>query len=65
MNKDHILEIFSVYGPIKHVEMPADRIHNVSRGLAYVEYDTAESAEKAIKHMDGGYYMHFIFYCYS
>ena len=54
-----------MYGPIKHVEMPADRIHNVSRGLAYVEYDTAESAEKAIKHMDGGYYMHFIFYCYS
>ena len=55
VNKDHISEIFSVYGTIKNVELLADRVHpEFSRGFAYVEYENADDAEKAIKHMDGG-----------
>jgi RNA-binding protein with serine-rich domain 1 len=35
--------------------MPFDRIHpHLTRGFAYVEYEKADDAEKAIKYMDGG-----------
>ena len=55
VNRDHVMEIFSTYGTIKHIEMRSDPMHpQYSRGLAYVEYSTPEEAEKAIKHMDGG-----------
>lgn len=55
VNKDHIQEIFSLYGPIKFIDMPNDRIHpNMSRGFAYVEFENPDDAEKAIKYMDGG-----------
>ncbi|XP_042337508.1 RNA-binding protein with serine-rich domain 1-like [Plectropomus leopardus] len=37
------------------IEMPMHRIHpHLSKGYAYVEFETAEEAEKALKHMDGG-----------
>jgi len=35
--------------------MPMDRVHqHLNRGFAYVEYDSFEDAEKAVKYMDGG-----------
>ena len=44
-----------MYGTIKNVEMPTDRIHpHTSKGYAYVDYEKPEDAEKAVKHMDGG-----------
>ncbi|CAG2118849.1 unnamed protein product, partial [Medioppia subpectinata] len=55
VTKDHVMEIFSVYGTVRNVEMPFDRIHpHLSRGFAYVEFDKPEDADKAIKYMDGG-----------
>lgn len=49
------MEIFSVYGEVKHVEFPVDRFHpNTGRGFAYVEYSNPDEAEDAMKHMDGG-----------
>lgn len=55
VNKDHITEIFSVYGTLKNVEMQPDRFHSeFSRGHAYVEYELPDDAEKAVQHMDGG-----------
>ena len=55
VTRDHVQEIFSVYGTIKHLEMPPDRSHpNFSKGFAYVDFATPEEAEKAVKHMDGG-----------
>ena len=49
------MEIFSVYGQVKNVELVSDRYHpEFSRGFAYVEFDNADDAEKAIKHLDGG-----------
>lgn len=53
--QEHIQEIFSTYGKIKTVDMPADRVHtHLSKGFAYVEFETPEEAQKALKHMDGG-----------
>ena len=44
-----------MYGTIKSLDIPGDRIHQTfSRGFAYIEYSNPEEAEKAIKHMDGG-----------
>lgn len=38
------------------VEMPMDRLHpHLSRGSAYVEFETPEEAQKALKYMDGGW----------
>ena len=55
VNKDHIMEIFSNYGSIKNIDMPMDRVHsNFCKLFAYIEYETPEEAEKAVKYMDGG-----------
>ena len=55
VNKEHLSEIFNVYGQIKEVEMLKDRSHpEFSRGFAYIVYGSPDDAEKAIKHMDGG-----------
>ena len=53
--KDHIQEIFSTYGKIKMIDMPVNRTHpHLYKGYAYVEFETPDEAEKALKHMDGG-----------
>ncbi|XP_077407500.1 uncharacterized protein LOC144038695 isoform X2 [Vanacampus margaritifer] len=53
--KEHIQEIFSTYGKIKMIDMPMNRIHpHLSKGYAYIEFETPEEAENALKHMDGG-----------
>lgn len=56
VNKEHINEIFSVYGTIKAVEFPNERagLSHLHRGFAYIEFSTADEAENAMKHMDGG-----------
>lgn len=55
VNKDHIMEIFSNYGSVKNIDMPMDRVHsNFSKLFAYIEYESPEEAEKAVKYMDGG-----------
>uniref|UniRef100_A0A8C7SWW5 RRM domain-containing protein n=1 Tax=Oncorhynchus mykiss TaxID=8022 RepID=A0A8C7SWW5_ONCMY len=55
--KEHIQEIFSSYGKIKMIDMPVDRLRShLSKGYAYVEFENADEAEKALKHMDGGWW---------
>jgi len=55
VNREHIIEIFSIYGTVKSVEMPSDRNHpEFSRGYAYVDFDSSEDADKAVQHMNGG-----------
>ena len=37
------------------IDMPLNRVHpHLSKCYAYVEFETPEEAEKALKHMDGG-----------
>jgi RNA-binding protein with serine-rich domain 1 len=37
------------------VEMPMNRLYpHLSKGYAYVEFESSDEAEKALKHMNGG-----------
>jgi hypothetical protein len=55
VHREHVHEIFSVYGTVSNVDMPVDhRTTGMNRGFAYVEYETGDDAAKAYKHMDGG-----------
>ncbi|KHJ86184.1 hypothetical protein OESDEN_14073 [Oesophagostomum dentatum] len=53
--KEHLAEIFGMYGPIKSCDLPPERFYtHLHRGYGYVEYENAEDAEKALKYFDGG-----------
>ncbi|RXG53641.1 RNA-binding protein with serine-rich domain 1-B [Armadillidium vulgare] len=57
VNKEHLTEIFSVYGTVKTIELPLfdPRIHpTLNKGYGYIEFEKPEEAENAMKHMDGG-----------
>ena len=55
VNREHVVEIFSIYGTVKSVEMPSDRNHpEFSRGFAYVDFELSDDADKAVQHMNGG-----------
>merc|ERR550534_3635474 len=55
VNEEHIKEIFSVYGTIKNIDMQKDPVHrHIYKGIAYVDFENADEADKAMKHMDGG-----------
>ncbi|KAF5400638.1 RNA-binding protein with serine-rich domain 1 [Paragonimus heterotremus] len=55
ITKAHVQEIFSVWGTIQSVDMPADRLHpEFSRSYAYVTYENPKSATDAVNFMNGG-----------
>ena len=53
VNKSHMEEIFLNYGKVKLVDLPLS--NGISRGIAYVDYETPEEAEDALKYMNGGW----------
>ena len=54
MQAEHIQEIFSTFGTVKHVELAMDKAVNLPRGFAYVEFSKRSEAEDAQRLMDGG-----------
>eukprot|EP00210_Caulerpa_lentillifera_P003330 g3178.t1 len=54
VNEDHLKAIFSVYGPLKRVEMAMDKFVQLPKGYAYIEFEHQQDAEKALDHMNGG-----------
>ncbi|XP_063711109.1 RNA-binding protein with serine-rich domain 1-B-like [Symsagittifera roscoffensis] len=55
INKEHINEIFGVYGKLKNVDMSRDSVHvHLHKGYCYVEFESGEDAAEAKKFMDGG-----------
>jgi len=58
VTRDHVAEIFSIYGKIKSVEILASEKSSARVGCQRmtVEYETASEARKAIKYMNGGMY---------
>lgn len=55
INKDHLLEIFSVYGRVRTIDLPLDKLNFLPRGLAYIEFENADDADQARRHMNGGW----------
>jgi RNA recognition motif-containing protein len=51
---EHLEEIFGHFGSLKKVELRIDPRVKLSKGFAYVEYNTPSDAENAQLHMDGG-----------
>ena len=59
LNKDvgeeHLFEIFSVVGPLKSIRVLRDHISKESLGYAYVNFSSAQDAERALETLN--YYM--------
>lgn len=54
IRNDQLRELFSPFGSIVKAEVVMDRFEpNKSRGFAFVEFETAEAAQKAIETMNG------------
>lgn len=51
--RDQLEGLFGEAGAIQDVFIPVDRETGRPRGFAFVEFDSEESAEKAIKQFDG------------
>lgn len=51
--KDQVESLFAEAGEVQDVFIPVDRESGRPRGFAFVEFDSEESAEKAIKQFDG------------
>lgn len=47
--EDELRQHFSAAGPVSYVFMPMDRETGKKRGFAFVEFDTAEQAQEAIR----------------
>lgn len=54
VKSEHLLEIFSTYGKVKKVDLQIDQRVGLSKGNAYVEFDTSKDAEQAMLYLDGG-----------
>ncbi|RKO87611.1 hypothetical protein BDK51DRAFT_6033, partial [Blyttiomyces helicus] len=55
----HVKEIFNLFGVVTEVLIPvrpqSTPSHPINRGIAYVEFETRQDAEKAIEAMEGGW----------
>lgn len=51
--KDQVESLFAEAGDVQDVFIPVDRESGRPRGFAFVEFDSEESAQKAIKMFDG------------
>jgi RNA recognition motif. (a.k.a. RRM, RBD, or RNP domain) len=47
------MEIFTTFGTIKFCEFGTDRLNN-NKGYCFIEFNSSEDAENAMKNMDGG-----------
>lgn len=54
VTEEHVREIFSLYGQIRHVQLAMDERVHLPKGYAFVDYADRQDAEKAKDYMDGG-----------
>ena len=54
VTREHLEEIFSVYGRIMDIFLPIRRETGANKGFAHITFASEEGAQKAIKHMDKG-----------
>jgi RNA recognition motif-containing protein len=49
VNEEKIHELFSVCGKIKEIRLIKDKITGALKGFAYVDFETSEAADSALK----------------
>ena len=54
VTEEHLRSIFSLWGPLKNVEIAMDRAVQLSKGFAHVEFEKHDDAVNALDHMHGG-----------
>lgn len=60
ITKDHLYEIFSVYGKIKEIDLHIDRFNKSNKRFSFIVYSTPKEAENAMLFMNRGKYYIFI-----
>ncbi|CAO3650496.1 unnamed protein product [Cunninghamella blakesleeana] len=53
LNEEGIREAFESFGTIHEVRMPWNKEANRPKGIAYIEFDSIDEAEKAVLEMNG------------
>ena len=53
VNDDQLKEAFEAFGPVVSAKVIIDRETNRSKGFGFVEFETEEAAQAAVKGMDG------------
>jgi splicing factor 3B subunit 4 len=51
-----IFDSFSAFGPIVNCKLMRDPISGISKGFAFISYDSFEASDKAIQTLNGQYY---------
>lgn len=53
VTNEHLLEIFSIYGPVATAEIEKDPRVGLSKGSAYVTFKKSKDMNQAMLHLDG------------
>jgi RNA recognition motif-containing protein len=57
VTQDNLTEIFTQYGAVRRVQLPADRETGRLRGFAFIEMNTEAEETAAIEALDGAEWM--------
>ena len=57
INQEDLREVFSKYGTVQRVYLPAERETGRPKGFAFVDMDTEVEEDKAIQALDGAEWM--------
>ncbi|CAF1202921.1 unnamed protein product [Adineta ricciae] len=53
MSEDELRQAFQIHGTIQDIHMVRDRRNQESKGIAYIKYEKASAAARAMEEMDG------------
>jgi RNA recognition motif-containing protein len=53
VKEPHLVKEFAKYGPIVETNVPIKSDNNINRGFGFIEFDSKETAQKAIDAMNG------------
>ncbi|MBE9234296.1 RNA-binding protein [Cuspidothrix issatschenkoi LEGE 03284] len=57
VTQDDLSKVFAEYGAVKRVQLPTDRETGRVRGFGFVEMESEQAEEAAIKALDGAEWM--------
>lgn len=54
VSETHVREIFTTFGALRDVELAIEKSVNLPKGFAYVSFEKADDAQRAMEYMNGG-----------